>query len=87
MSPSRGLPNELLHGIFCDVLGAYVHSLILTPATHAPRWHGHYTLRSVSRRFKDIVDSIWISGVGSPETWLVYLDNASNQLITSYQQA
>ncbi|KIM29647.1 hypothetical protein M408DRAFT_105405 [Serendipita vermifera MAFF 305830] len=69
MSFSRTLPNELLHGVFCDVLGAYVHFLILTPATrHASRWHGHYSLRSVSKRFKAIVDGIWVSGVGSPET-------------------
>ncbi|KIM27011.1 hypothetical protein M408DRAFT_330360 [Serendipita vermifera MAFF 305830] len=69
MPSSKTLPNELLHSIFCDVLGAYVHFLILIPPTrHAPHWHGYYALRSVSKRFRAIVDSIWVSGVGPPET-------------------
>lgn len=87
MSFSRALPNELLHIIFCNVLGAYVHSLILTPAVHGPRWHGHYALRSVSRRFKAIIDSIWLGGVGPPETWSVHPIYPPTQFIISRQQA
>lgn len=63
------LPNEILIPILCDVLSTYIHAFITLPPGY-PRWHGHCTLRRVSRRFKSLVDYIWGSSVGNGESEL-----------------
>jgi hypothetical protein len=66
---STAFPTEIWIIIFCDILGTYVHSLILlSPRSRC--WHGYRILRGVSRHFKAIVDDIWRSALGSEETWL-----------------